>query len=89
MLGRFAVSAGLVLALIGPGLGVAGATPVARGAFTPPPVVMTYYDDHLDAALSTDTSSKAEAKALHINYSPTLGRRESDRAARPRPSWRT
>jgi hypothetical protein len=73
MLGRFAVSAGLVLALIGPGLGVAGATPVARGAFTPPPVVMTYYDDHLDAALSTDTSSKAEAKALHINYSPTLG----------------
>ncbi len=73
MLGRFAVPAGLVLVLIGPGLGVAGATPVERGAFTPPPVIMTYYDDHLDAALSTDTSSRAEAKALHINYSATLG----------------
>ena len=73
MLARLAVPAGLVLTLIAAGLGVAGATPVGRGAFTPPPVMLTYYDDHLDAALSTDTSSKAEAKALNINYSATLG----------------
>jgi hypothetical protein len=73
MQGRLVVPAGLVLAVIGPGFGVASATPVPRGAFSPPTVVMAYYDDHLDAIVSTDTSSRAEAKALHINYSPTLG----------------
>jgi hypothetical protein len=70
---RFAVTAGLVLAVIGPGIGVAGAAPVPRGAFAPPPVMMASYDDHLDAIVSTDTSSKLQAKALGINYSPTLG----------------
>ena len=73
MQGRLAVPAALVLAVIGPGFGVASATPVPSGAFSPPTVVMAYYDDHLDAIVSTDTSSRAEAKALHINYSPTLG----------------
>jgi hypothetical protein len=73
MQGRLAVPVGLVLAVIGPGFEVASATPVPSGAFSPPTVVMAYYDDHLDAVVSTDTSSKAEAKALHINYSPTLG----------------
>ena len=73
MQGRLVVSAGLVLAVIGGWFGVATAQPAPRGAFAPPPVMMSYYDDHLDAIVSTDTSSRAEAKALHINYSPALG----------------
>jgi hypothetical protein len=32
-----------------------------------------YYDGHKDTYLSTDISSKAEAAAMHINYSASLG----------------
>jgi hypothetical protein len=32
-----------------------------------------YYDHHLDTYLITDCSNKAQAKALHINYSAELG----------------
>ena len=31
-----------------------------------------YYDGHKDTFLNTDVSSKAEAKAMHVNYSPIL-----------------
>jgi hypothetical protein len=31
-----------------------------------------YYDGHKDTYLNTDVSSKAEAKAMHINYSARL-----------------
>jgi hypothetical protein len=31
-----------------------------------------YYDHHLDTYLITDVSSKAQAKAMHINYSAEL-----------------
>ena len=31
-----------------------------------------YYDGHKDSYLVTDVSSKAQAKAMHINYSATL-----------------
>jgi hypothetical protein len=31
-----------------------------------------FYDGHKDTYLITDVSSKAQAKALHINYSPAL-----------------
>ena len=31
-----------------------------------------YYDGHKDTFLNTDVSNKAEAKAMHINYSPIL-----------------
>jgi hypothetical protein len=33
-----------------------------------------YYDGHKDTYLSTDISSKAEAKAMHINYSAGIGK---------------
>ena len=33
-----------------------------------------YYDGHKDTYLSTDISSKAEAKAMGIPYSATIGR---------------
>lgn len=33
-----------------------------------------YYDAHIDTYLSTDVSNKAQARAMHINYSAALGR---------------
>jgi hypothetical protein len=74
MLRRSAVLVGLVPALLGMGFGVAGATPTpaSRAAVPSPTVQMSYYDDHLDAIVTTDSSSKAEAKAMNINYSPML-----------------
>jgi hypothetical protein len=31
-----------------------------------------YYDGHKDTYLNTDVSDRAEAKAMHVNYSPIL-----------------
>lgn len=70
---RFVLTAVIVLALVGSGLGMATAATSPRGPFEPPTVQMSSYDDHLDAIVTTDSSSKAEAKALGINYAPTLG----------------
>lgn len=36
------------------------------------PVYRGYYDHHVDTYLLTDVSDKAQAKALHINYSSAL-----------------
>ena len=36
------------------------------------PVYKGYYDRHIDTYLITDVSSKSQAKATHINYSPEL-----------------
>ena len=36
------------------------------------PVYKGYYDRHLDTYLITDASDKAQAKAMHINYSASL-----------------
>ena len=44
------------------------ATHVRRAAFH------GYYDGHRVTYLNTDVSSKAEAKAMHINYSPLLAK---------------
>src|SRR5438093_812379 len=38
------------------------------------PAFHGYYDGHKDTYLNTDVSSKAEAKAMHINYSQTIGK---------------
>ena len=42
----------------------------ASGVFTPPKVQRAFYDDHLDAFVATDTSTRAQANAMGINYSP-------------------
>jgi hypothetical protein len=49
-----------------PAMGPAGT--VAQKSF------QGYYDGHKDTYLSTDISSKAEAKAMHINYSASIGK---------------
>jgi hypothetical protein len=36
------------------------------------PVTYGYYDGHVDTMLSTDVSNKAQASALHINYSAAM-----------------
>src|SRR5260370_1287799 len=36
------------------------------------PVTYGFYDGHVDTMLSTDVSNKAQASALHINYSIAL-----------------
>jgi len=38
------------------------------------PAFHGYYDGHRDTYVNTDVSSKAEAKAMHINYSARIGR---------------
>jgi hypothetical protein len=43
------------------------ASRIARPAFH------GYYDGHKDTYLNTDVSNKAEAKAMHINYSARIG----------------
>src|SRR5437870_470603 len=37
------------------------------------PAFHGYYDGHKDTYLSTDVSSKAEARSMHVNYSASLG----------------
>jgi len=49
----------------GPAMGPAGTT--AQKSF------QGYYDGHKDTYLNTDVSSKADAKAMHINYSASIG----------------
>ena len=50
----------------GPAMGPAAR--VSRPAFT------GYYDGHKDVYLNTDVSSKADAAAMHINYSARIGK---------------
>jgi hypothetical protein len=38
------------------------------------PSFQGYYDGHKDTYLSTDISSNAEAKVMHINYSASIGK---------------
>ncbi len=73
MLRRVAILMGLIPLLVGTLVGVSGASSRHGTArFTSPPVQMSYYDDHLDAIVATDVSSKAQAAELGINYAPTL-----------------
>ena len=72
VLGATGVAAALsaVAAYAGTGMGpvMGPAATLARPAFH------GYYDGHKDTYLNTDVSSKTEAKAMHINYSASIGR---------------
>ena len=73
----------LVLVLLGSAVAlasaVAGFATIVAGPMMGPstrllrPAFHGYYDGHKDTYLSTDVSSKSDAKAMHINYSATLG----------------
>jgi hypothetical protein len=63
------VGAALVVSAYAAGGPMMGsATPIEQPSF------QGYYDGHKDTYLSTDISSKAEAKAMHINYSASIGK---------------
>jgi hypothetical protein len=59
----FAISA---LAMGGPMM-MGSSQPIQQASF------QGYYDGHKDTYLSTDISNKAEATAMHINYSARIG----------------
>jgi len=51
----------------------AGGLPnIGHATMTAQPVYKGYYDHHLDTYLITDVSSKAQARALRVNYSAGL-----------------
>ena len=62
-----AVAATTAVASTGGGLPNIG-TP----SMTAQPVYKGFYDHHIDTYLITDVSAKAQAKALHVNYSAGL-----------------
>ncbi|MGH2971160.1 MAG: DUF7482 domain-containing protein [Gaiellaceae bacterium] len=72
----------IVLVLLGFGL-VAATAAIAAAAtgglpnvgkpnMTAEPVFKGFYDHHIDTYVMTDTSSKSQAAAMHINYSKEL-----------------
>ena len=74
---RKLIIAGLTVASVAAAAVAANAAPpLAMGTpkTTGQPSFQGYYDGHLDTYLSTDISSKTEAKAMHINYSATIGK---------------
>jgi hypothetical protein len=76
----------MLVKLVFAGVLVAAATAAAAyGALTASPRMGTpsklaqpafkgFYDGHKDTYLSTDVSSKAEARMLHVNYSAAIGK---------------
>lgn len=46
---------------------------IGKAKMTAEPVYKGFYDGHIDTYLITDTSSKAQATALHINHSAEIG----------------
>jgi hypothetical protein len=69
---RFTITAGLVFALVGTTEGFAHAVPEPRRAT--PPVQSSFYDGHQDAIVLTDTSGRAQARRMGINFAPGLAR---------------
>ena len=49
-----------------------GGVPLGPVTQTSQPTYLGYYDGHKDTFLATDTSSKPQAAAMHINYSAAL-----------------
>ena len=64
----FVLTASAVGAAMKPGPAMGPAVRIHQPAFH------GFYDGHKDTYLSTDVSSKAEAAAMHINYSAQIGR---------------
>jgi hypothetical protein len=72
---RFAAVAALAFATTA-AVAYAGGGPLLLGSAsqTQQPTYIGYYDGHKDTFVLTDVSSKAQAAALHINYSAALAK---------------
>ena len=68
LLGLVLVAASVAVAAAASG----GLPNIGKPSMQAQPVYRGYYDHHLDTFLITDVSSKSQAKALHVNYSPQL-----------------
>jgi hypothetical protein len=64
--GLFATVAAIAAAATG------GLPNIGQAKMTGEPVYRGYYDKHIDTYLITDVSSKAQASAMHVNYSAEL-----------------
>lgn len=71
---RPAVLAAAAIAIAAPAALAAGGLPgLGPATSTSQPTYLGFYDAHKDAYLITETSSKAQAAALHVNYSAAIG----------------
>jgi len=71
---RPVVLAAVAIAIAAPAAFAAGGLPALGPATSASePTYLGFYDGHKDTYLITDTSDKAQAAALHINYSAALG----------------
>ena len=74
-LGVVAAVAVGALAVVGSALAVEGGSLLLGPAsHVREPAFQGFYDAHEDTYLITDVSSKAQAKTLHVNYAPALGK---------------
>src|SRR2546429_4184160 len=68
----------LVLAAVAVGVAISASPTMGPimgpAASIPRPAFHGYYDGHKDTYLNTDVSSKADAAAMHINYSAVIGK---------------
>ena len=70
---RFVIALAVAVPAVATGVASAAGLPnIGAATMTPQPVYTGYYDHHKDTYVLTDVSSKSQAKALHINYAPTL-----------------
>ena len=65
-------AAGLAAGAAGAFAATTGALPLGPSTNTQQATFQGYYDAHKDAYLVTDVSTKAQASALHVNYSKEL-----------------
>lgn len=75
---RISVLGGVALAALVVAGAIAAATTgglpnIGQPKMTAQPVYKGYYDKHIDTYLITDVSNKAQATALHVNYSAGIG----------------
>lgn len=68
--GGVAAIAALTMVVVAAAAG--GGVPLGPVIHASEPTYLGYYDGHKDTFLATDTSNKAQAAAMHINYSKEL-----------------
>ena len=70
----FSIAAALIAAAasVAVASAIGGLPNIGTAKMTAQPVYRGYYDRHLDTYVLTDVSDRAQAKAMHINYSAAL-----------------
>ena len=66
------ITVALIIVVAASASAAGGGVPLGPVTQTSQPTYLGYYDGHKDTFLATDTSNKAQAAAMHINYSAAL-----------------